>query len=135
MFDQPPLELIGGEAPPEVGRTVAVLTPMLGVWWISLSRVVRVFDEATEGEDRYGFVYATLEQHALRGREEFEVRRLRKTGEVVFRIEALSRPSRWYLRPGFASIRRVQRRFGRGALAAMELAAAQDGGFGARTGD
>lgn len=127
MFDQPRLQLIGGGQPPEKGLTVAVLAPMLGLWWLNLSRVVRIVDESEREGDRFGFVYVTLRQHVVRGQECFEIWRQRRTGEVSFRIEALSRPSRWYLWPGYPLMRRAQRRFAEGALAAMRRAAADSG--------
>lgn len=135
MFDQSSLELIGGHVPPEPGRTVAILVPILGFCCVSLSRVVRVFDESDEALERYGFVYVTLAQHAVYGMERFEVRRNRGNGEVVFRIEAVSRPSRWYLWLGYPLTRLVQKRFGRGALAAMRRAVGRRQEYESGTGD
>ncbi len=122
MFHQPWLQLVGGTHPPHPGQVVGILAPRVGLWWLSLSKVVRVYDESDEKGDRYGFVYATLQQHVVAGQELFEVFHDHGNGRVGFLIEAVSRPSRWFLRPGYPLLRRTQKRFALGALAAMREA-------------
>lgn len=125
MFDLDWLEFYGRDTPPESGQTVAILLPLLGVWWVNLARVAVTYDEEGESGQRFGFVYVTMPQHAEVGQERFEVLLDRSDGSVHFRIEAVSRPSRWYMWPGYPWVRRLQRRFGLDAMEAMRRAVSE----------
>lgn len=80
------------------------------------SRVVEVFErEEVEDGWRSGFSYQTLEGHPETGEEIFEVKKLR-SGEVVFRIEAWSRPRLWYVRLVTPWARYIQKQAARSAV-------------------
>ena len=93
------------------------LSFMLGV------RVVATVDETTDLEGRparvWGWSYATLQGHLEMGRLDYAVVKLCDTGEVQFRLHAVSRPARIpnpVVRVGFRIFgRRLQRRFARTA--------------------
>lgn len=93
------------------------LSFMLGV------RVVATIDETTELDGRparvWGWSYSTLEGHLERGRMDYAVVKLCDTGEVQFRIHAVSRAARIpnpVTRFGFRVFgRALQRRFARTA--------------------
>jgi uncharacterized protein (UPF0548 family) len=93
------------------------LSFMLGV------RVVATVDETTELEGRparvWGWSYATLQGHLEMGRLDYAVVKLCDTGEVQFRLHAVSRPARIpnpVVRVGFRIFgRRLQKRFARTA--------------------
>jgi uncharacterized protein (UPF0548 family) len=103
-------------APIEVGTTVVVLARVVGLWWLNAARIVETVDEA----DRFGFVYATLEAHAERGLERFQVER---SGDAVrYRLRAVSRPRHPLARIGYPVTRLHQRRFRRDSLAGMRRA-------------
>jgi uncharacterized protein (UPF0548 family) len=58
----------------------------------------------------YGWYYDTLEGHFEEGRMHYEVRKWLDTGDVEFRLHAVSRPARtgpWVLRTGFRLVGRV----------------------------
>lgn len=61
-------------------------------------RVVGILDEEDERDGRpvrrWGWSYRTLQGHLETGQMDFEVRKWRDTGEVEFRIHAVSRPAR-----------------------------------------
>jgi len=82
----------------EPGATVGLeyrFAPFLSLFFAS--RVVRVFErEETEFGWSTGFAYQTLTGHPELGEEIFEVTKLR-TGPVIFRMEAWSRPNLWYV--------------------------------------
>ena len=93
------------------------LSFMLGV------RVVATVNETSELEGRparaWGWSYSTLEGHLEMGRMDYAVVKLRDTGEVQFRIHAVSRAARIpnpVVRVGFRIFgRALQRRFARTA--------------------
>jgi uncharacterized protein (UPF0548 family) len=72
---------------------------------------------------RWGWGYRTLHGHLERGQMDYEVRKRLDTGEVEFRIHAVSRPApipNPLVRLGFRVFgRRVQRRFARHACLRM----------------
>jgi uncharacterized protein (UPF0548 family) len=60
-------------------------------------RVVRVYDEVRERDGRqarvFGWAYRTLEGHVERGQMDWQVWKWEDTGEVQFRVYAVSRPA------------------------------------------
>jgi uncharacterized protein (UPF0548 family) len=93
------------------------LSFMLGV------RVVGTVDETTELDGRparvWGWSYATLQGHLEMGRLDYAVVKLCDTGEVQFRLHAVSKPATIpnpVVRLGFRIFgRRLQKRFARTA--------------------
>jgi uncharacterized protein (UPF0548 family) len=114
MFRMSWIELHTPDAPIQAGTTVAILARSLGVWTVNAARVVYVVDE----RDRYGFAYGTLPGHVEMGEELFLVEH---TPEdlVAYSILAVSKPRAPLARVAHPWVRREQRRFGRGSLAAM----------------
>jgi uncharacterized protein (UPF0548 family) len=111
------LEARPGDTPIVAGQTVAIVAHRFGVWWLNACRIVYVVDE----ERRFGFAYGTLPAHIGRGEERFLVER-DADGRVWFDILAFSRPGGMLARLGYPWMRRMQRRFGREAAAAMRRA-------------
>lgn len=98
----------------EAGATVGLkyrFAPFLSMFFAS--RVVQVFDqEETEQGWRSGFVYQTLMGHPELGEEIFEVTKLR-SGPVLYRMEAWSRPNLWFVKIFTPWARWIQKRAAR----------------------
>jgi len=70
---------------------VAVLIRHLGFWSLNGARVVsRIGGTGTAGS--FGFAYGTLTNHAEHGEESFEVALDPRSGDVTYRIKAVSWP-------------------------------------------
>jgi uncharacterized protein (UPF0548 family) len=106
-------------------------------------RVGGLVDEelAAEGRPlrRWGWSYRTLQGHLEMGQMDYEVRKWLDSGEVEFRIHAVSRPAHIpnpVVRLGFRAFGRwVQRRFARRACQRMARLVAAEAGAGAAVGD
>jgi hypothetical protein len=91
-------------------------------------RVAGVIDATEQGphgpERAWGFSYQTLEGHFERGQADFRVAKLLESGQVVFRIHAVSQMAEIgnpFYRLGFRIFgRRLQRRFARTAMERMD---------------
>lgn len=118
MFRQRWVRLHPAGAPLEAGTVVAVEARVYGFTTVNPCRVVYTVDEETS----FGFAYGTLQGHVERGEERFLVRRDPANGTVELEIVAVSRPAHPLARLGYPLARRVQRRFGRGALAVLRAA-------------
>jgi uncharacterized protein (UPF0548 family) len=116
------VELCWPSAPIVPGTTVAVLARALCLWTLNACRVVYAVEEAGEVE-RFGFAYGTLLDHAESGEERFMVEWRREDDSVWYDLLAFSRPRRLSARLGRFYARRLQRRFARDSLRAMERAA------------
>ena len=114
MFNMNWLKLCWPDVPIAAGSMVAVLAHHLGFWSLNLCRIARVIDE----EQRYGFVYGTLADHAERGQEQFVVK-WEKDDSVWYEIEAVSKPNQLLARIGYPIARILQKRFARDSMAAM----------------
>ena len=101
------------DAPLEIGTTVALALPLLGISTLAACRVVAVVDEPA----RFGFAYGALEGHPERGEESFIVDRDGDT--ITFRISAFSRPADPLTRIGAPVARAIQRRVTRSYLVAL----------------
>jgi len=99
---------------------VAVLIRHLGFWSLNGCRVV-YHVEAGSGT-RFGFAYGALTNHAEAGEELFEVFMEPATGDVVYRIRAVSWPQATLARIGQPIVRMLQARFRRDSLAALKRA-------------
>jgi uncharacterized protein (UPF0548 family) len=109
-------------APPvDRGTVVTVMVRHLGFWSLNGCRVVECWGDRYGG-DRFGFTYATLLNHAEQGEELFEVAMNTVTGEVTYRIRAVSRPRAILARLGYPIVRRLQARFRRDSTEAMRRA-------------
>jgi uncharacterized protein (UPF0548 family) len=88
---------------------------------------------------RWGWSYRTLQGHLEMGQMDYEVRKWLDSGEVEFRIHAVSRPAHIpnpVIRLGFRLFgRRVQRRFARRACQRMARLVAAEAAAGAAVAD
>jgi uncharacterized protein (UPF0548 family) len=102
------------------GTVVAVLVRHLGFWSLNGCRVVYSID--ARGDRACGFAYGTLTNHAESGEELFEVGFRPDTGEVAYRIRAVSRPRDVLARLGYPLARALQARFRRDSARALQRA-------------
>lgn len=118
------LEVFPTGASIEAGTTVAVLVRHYGVWSMNACRVVYSVEESTGAFSSAGFAYGTLDDHAERGEEIFQVTLDRLTGDVVYRIRAASQPHALLAKLGAPAVRALQERFRRDSCDALRLAVA-----------
>ena len=117
MFKTGWTEIAPGTPLIEVGRTVALVTRVFGLWWLNACRIVEVVNEDTPAR-RFGFVYRTLPPHVACGEERFLVEQ-DDEGGVWYEIRAISRPRHPLARLGYPVTRRMQRRFVRDSQQVM----------------
>lgn len=110
-FDIGWAELFPKRSSIEMGTVVAVQFNHLGFWSLNGCRVVEPFD--MRGELERGFVYGTLTNHAECGEELFQVCFRPETGDVLYRILAVSKPRATLARLGYPFVRFLQARFRR----------------------
>ena len=116
------LEVLPDGAPTDPGTTLALRIRHLGFWSLNGARVVTV--DETPGR-RFAVSYGTLENHAERGQEWFEVLFDDLSKEVTYRIHAFSRPAALLARLGAPIVRRLQARARGDSLEAMRRAVAR----------
>jgi uncharacterized protein (UPF0548 family) len=107
------------------GRAGAGVTILQGVYvgpfrLQMADRVLEVFEDENEREQRAGFTYGTLQGHAERGIETFRVVREKGTSRVFYSMEAWSEPGHWLTRLFYSWARAVQKKAGREAIRFME---------------
>jgi uncharacterized protein (UPF0548 family) len=122
------VELFPRGAAIEPGTNVAVLVHHLGFWSLNGCRVVYGIGDL-ERETNFGFAYGTLTNHAEMGEEIFEVRLEPESEEVIYRIQAVSKPRAAMAQIGYPIARYFQERFRRDSLSALQRAI---DGFGPR---
>jgi len=103
------------------GTVVAVLIRHLGFWSLNGARVLYHVG-GKDGERAFGFAYGTLTNHAESGEELFEVFLDGRSGDVMYRIRAVSRPQAALAWIGQPIVRVLQARFRRDSAAAMKRA-------------
>jgi uncharacterized protein (UPF0548 family) len=120
------VELFPADAAPVPGTVVAVLIRHLGFWSLNGCRVVYTVGDRDQDASS-GFAYGTLTNHAEAGEELFEVFQDPQTGEVMYRIRAVSWPQVMLARLGQPIVRLLQARFRRDSAEAMKRALRADG--------
>jgi uncharacterized protein (UPF0548 family) len=105
----------------DTGTDVAVLIHHLGFWSLNGARVLYQVG-GTDGQAMFGFAYGTLTNHAESGEELFEVSINRHSGDVIYRIRAVSWPQIVLARIGQPIVRVLQARFRRDSALAMRRA-------------
>jgi uncharacterized protein (UPF0548 family) len=115
------VELFPHRASIEPGTVVAVLVRHLGLWSLNGCRVVYGIGDRQTGSS-FGFAYGTLTNHAELGEEIFEVLLEPESEEVVYRIQAVSKPHAAMARIGYPIARYFQERFRRDSLSALQRA-------------
>ena len=113
------VEIFPTRAPITEGTVVAVVVRHLGFWSLNGCRVLY---RTGDGNTTFGFGYGTLTNHAESGEEIFEVRLEPTSGEVTYRIRAVSRPRAPLARLGYPITRRLQARFRRDSARAVRRA-------------
>jgi uncharacterized protein (UPF0548 family) len=114
------VEVFPSDAPVAAGSVVGLVTRKLGLWLLFACRVESVIDEP----ERFGFVYATLPGHPEDGYESFVV--VLRGGDVVFEIDAVSRPGIALVRLAAPITRAIQRRATQAYLDALAAWIADD---------
>lgn len=109
-------------APVHVGQNVAVVAKAFGVWSTWCCRIVYRLDEDGPVR-RVGFAYGTVEGHFAQGEERFSIEWHRDDDSVWYDLLAFSKPRALWARMLYPLVRRMQRRFARESLAAMQRAA------------
>jgi len=109
----------------ETGTVVAVLVRHLGFWSLNGCRVVYGIGDRHTGSS-FGFAYGTLTNHAEMGEEIFEVRLARESEEVIYRIQAVSKPRASMARIGYPIARYFQERFRQDSITALRRAIVED---------
>ena len=117
MFDLGWVHLFSDQPRIETGATVVVVVNHLGFWSMNACRIVYVVEE----QQRYGFAYGTLAEHAERGEERFTVEWSHADDTVWFDLLAFSKPGPM-ARLGYPLARRLQKRFARDSKEAMKRA-------------
>ena len=125
MFPTEMCQLCFPTAPLTPGTVVAVRIKTLGLWSVSLARIVYTINETIERNasrvERFGFAYGTLPRHVEQGEEIFSVER-EADGSVWYRLAAFSRPRHPLVRLGYPYARLTQARFRRLSGLAMQRA-------------
>src|SRR4051794_29540395 len=101
------------------GTDVGVLIRHVGFWSLNGARVLYHVD-GTDGQAAFGFAYGTLTNHAESGEELFEVFIDQDSGDVRYRIRAVSWPQSVLAWIGQPLVRFLQARFRRDSAAAMK---------------
>jgi uncharacterized protein (UPF0548 family) len=117
------VELWPRDAAIEPGTVVAVLVRHWGFWSLNGCRVVYSIGNMQTGAS-FGFAYGTLTNHAEMGEEIFELSFTPETGEVIYKIRAVSKPRAVLARIGYPITRVLQERFRRDSIGAMQRALA-----------
>ena len=115
------VELFPRGAAIESGTVVAVLVHHLGIWSLNGCRVVYGIGDRQVGSS-FGFAYGTLTNHAEMGEEIFEVRLEPESEEVIYRIQAVSKPHAAMAWIGYPIARYFQEKFRRDSINALRRA-------------
>lgn len=124
MFPAPWTQIHPKNTPIQVGKVVAMVAHVFGLWWLNACRIVYVIDE-TAPIRRFGFAYGTLPGHVECGEERFTVE-WRADDTVWYDVRAFSHPRYWLVRLAYPLARRVQKRFVVHSQAAMRQAVAKE---------
>jgi len=128
QFEMGLVETFPRDARAEPGTVVAVLIRHLGFWSLTGARVLYQVG-GNNGEAAFGFAYGTLTNRAESGEELFEVFIDRESGDVKYRIRAVSWPQTPLAWIGQPIARVLQARFRRDSAAAMKRVLMARGGY------
>ena len=126
MFPLEMVEFYWSDIPIAIDSTVATAFRVGFLWSLNPCRIVYTIDEQDDAESdcraRFGFAYATLPTHALKGEERFTVEWTRGDDSVSYCQNAFSRPAHWWGYLGYPWLRRKQKLFRRLSAQAMQTA-------------
>lgn len=117
MFQLGWAEICWPTEPIKDGAVVGILARTLGIWSLSVCRIVYVIDDP----NRFGFAYGTLADHVGCGEERFLIE-TEPDGSVWYDLRAFSRAGLLLTRIGYPWMRVLQRRFARESMAVMREA-------------
>ena len=120
MFDLGWVQLFSNRTSIEEGSTVGVVVRHLGFWSMNACRIVYVVEEHGR-QEKYGFAYGTLAEHAERGEERFIVEWNHDDESVWYDLLAFSKPGPM-ARLGYPYARRMQKKFAQDSKKAMQRA-------------
>jgi uncharacterized protein (UPF0548 family) len=126
QFDIGWVEVFPRAASVEAGTIVAVLIRHVGIWSLNGCRVVYTVGDRLRG-NHFGLAYGTLTNHAEGGEELFEVFLNPDSGDVTYRIRAVSWPRAALSRIGYPITRWLQAQFRRDSAEAMRRATSASG--------
>lgn len=106
------------DTPIATNQAVAILVRALGLWSLNACRIVHVIEEERE----FGFAYGTLPDHAESGEERFTIQWDQNDNSVWYDILAFSRANHPLARIAYPLTRRLQKRFARESVTAMQQA-------------
>ena len=109
MFNLAWARVANPSAPINERQIVAVEVLSLGVWSVNLSHIVVTVNTPT----RFGFIYKMTPMHVEEGEECFLLELEPGSGDVTYRLEAVSRPQKVLTRLGLPVTRVFQHRFAR----------------------
>ncbi len=121
MFDLGWVQLCFDNTPIERGSAVAVVVRHLGFWSMNACRIVYVIEE----QQRYGFAYGTLAEHAEQGEERFLVEWDQRDDTVWYDLLAFSKPGPM-AKLGYPYTRRLQKKFALDSKKAMQRAVSEE---------
>lgn len=124
MFDLGWVQLCFDNTPIEQGSTVAVVVRHLGFWSMNACRIVYVIEEH-RAQQRYGFAYGTLAEHAEQGEERFLVEWDHQDDSVWYDLLAFSKPGPM-AKLGYPYARRLQKKFAQDSKKAMQRAVSEE---------
>lgn len=119
-FDIGWVQAFQAEASIDTGADVAVLIRHFGFWSLNGARVI--YHVGADDPAAFGFAYGTLTNHAESGEELFAVFIDRQSGDVMYRIRAVSWPQSVLTWMGQPMVRVLQARFRQDSAAAMRSA-------------
>src|SRR5262249_45907339 len=121
QFDLGWVEIFPSRPSIKPGTVVVVSVNHLGFWSLNGCRVCYEIGNREHGPV-FGLAYGTLTNHAELGEEIFEVSIDSDTGDVSYKIRAVSKPRTALARIGYPFTRLLQERFRRDSIAAMRRA-------------
>ena len=121
MFDLGWVRIANPEARIVANQLVAVEAHTLGLWTLNVSQIL----EVVESPLHFGFVYATTPLHVEEGEERFLLELDPASGNVTYKLEAVSRPRSRLAQMGYPMTRMFQHRFARDSQCRMREAVRQ----------
>jgi len=103
-----------------VGADVAIIAKAIGIWTVSVCRVIYVIEDEMVPFKRFGFGYGTLPMHVTKGEGRFMVEWNTQTDEVFYDYFSFSQPESWYTKIAYPVARYIQDGFAQDSIEAMK---------------
>ena len=108
------------DSPIEEGQVLAVIARFGFLRWVNFCRILSLVEE-TGPVRKWGFVYGTLREHALKGEERFQIE-MYPDGAVWYDLLAYARPHHVLSWVGYPLARVLQKKFAASSIRSMMLA-------------